>query len=134
MPELPEVEVTRRSIAADLHGARVHRVETGLPLRWPLGCAPESLSRHDRGRMSRRGKYLWLPLTREPTPEFDPPASPGCLRRPRAAASGAANGAPLSRRVLIHLGCPARCRSAMPSGSAGPYDHFRLVTTADACA
>ena len=43
MPELPEVEVTRQSFAQRIHGAQVHAVRLGKPLRWPLGCTPESL-------------------------------------------------------------------------------------------
>ena len=62
MPELPEVEVTRRGIAGKLHGARVTAVRCGKPLRWPLGCAPESLIGSRLGEITRRGKYLWLPL------------------------------------------------------------------------
>ena len=37
MPELPEVEVTRRSFAHAIHGARVTGLRLGKPLRWPLG-------------------------------------------------------------------------------------------------
>jgi len=130
MPELPEVEVTRRSIAAELHGAHVRRVETGLPLRWPLGCAPESLAGTVAGAMTRRGKYLWLPLTREQAPSLDPPEAPGLpARGPRGAASAAANGAPpLEGGVLIHLGMSGALSFGEPSASAGPYDHFRLMT------
>ena len=65
MPELPEVEVTKRSIAARLHGAHVLAVRCGKPLRWPLGCAPESLVGARVGAVARRGKYLWLPLLRD---------------------------------------------------------------------
>ena len=43
MPELPEVEVTRRSFADRIQGARIVAAEPGLPLRWPLGRAPEDL-------------------------------------------------------------------------------------------
>jgi formamidopyrimidine-DNA glycosylase len=129
MPELPEVEVTRRSIAADLLGARVRRVETGLPLRWPLGCAPESLAGTVAGAMTRRGKYLWLPLTREtacaPAPSAPGlPAGGGPVVDP-----GAANGAPpLAGGVLIHLGMSGALSFGDPSLPAGPYDHFRLLT------
>jgi formamidopyrimidine-DNA glycosylase len=62
MPELPEVEVTRRSFAQRIQGARVTGVRVGKPLRWPLGCAPESLVGLVVGEAARRGKYLWLPL------------------------------------------------------------------------
>ena len=64
MPELPEVEVTRQSFADRIHGARIHAVRLGKPLRWPLGCAPESLVSQAVGAVTRRGKYLWLALDR----------------------------------------------------------------------
>ena len=37
MPELPEVEVTRQTMADRVVGGRVLDVRMGLPLRWPLG-------------------------------------------------------------------------------------------------
>lgn len=64
MPELPEVEVTRLSFAQRIAGARVTGLRLGKPLRWPLGCAPDDLIGQTVGEASRRGKYLWLPLTR----------------------------------------------------------------------
>jgi formamidopyrimidine-DNA glycosylase len=64
MPELPEVEVTRLSFAQRIRGARVLAVRLGKPLRWPLGCTPESLVSQAVGEVTRRGKYLWLPLER----------------------------------------------------------------------
>ena len=70
MPELPEVEVTRRSIASRLRGARVLSVRLGKPLRWPLGIAPDALIGSRLGEVGRRGKYLWLPLA-------DGPGRPG---------------------------------------------------------
>ncbi|MDP9046418.1 MAG: bifunctional DNA-formamidopyrimidine glycosylase/DNA-(apurinic or apyrimidinic site) lyase [Pseudomonadota bacterium] len=62
MPELPEVEATRRSFAERIRGARVHAVRMGKPLRWPLGVAPETLVSQAVGEVTRRGKYLWLAL------------------------------------------------------------------------
>jgi formamidopyrimidine-DNA glycosylase len=62
MPELPEVEVTRRSFAAAIQGARVTGLRLGKPLRWPLGVDPETLLGAVVGAVQRRGKYLWLPL------------------------------------------------------------------------
>ena len=64
MPELPEVEVTRRSFASRIHGSRVTGVRLGKPLRWPLGCDAQSLVGQTVGAATRRGKYLWLPLER----------------------------------------------------------------------
>jgi formamidopyrimidine-DNA glycosylase len=62
MPELPEVEVTRRSFAERIRGSRVTAVRLGKPLRWPLGCEPRALLGQTVGEVARRGKYLWLPL------------------------------------------------------------------------
>ena len=64
MPELPEVEVTRRSFASRIRGSRVTGVRLGKPLRWPLGCEAVSLVGQAVGEVARRGKYLWLPLER----------------------------------------------------------------------
>jgi formamidopyrimidine-DNA glycosylase len=65
MPELPEVEVTRRGIAAQLVGRRVAGIEVREPrLRWPV---PEALARLTgqavRG-VRRRGKYLLIDCDR----------------------------------------------------------------------
>jgi formamidopyrimidine-DNA glycosylase len=62
MPELPEVEVTRQSFATRILGAEVQAVRLGAPLRWPLGCEPGALVGATVGEVSRRAKYLWLPL------------------------------------------------------------------------
>ena len=62
MPELPEVEVTRLSFADRIAGARVTGVRVGKPLRWPLGCGPESLVRRQVLGVRRRGKYLLVDL------------------------------------------------------------------------
>ncbi len=63
MPELPEVEVTRQSFAERIAGAQVTGVYLGKPLRWPLGCEPQTLVAQTIGDATRRGKYLWLPLS-----------------------------------------------------------------------
>jgi formamidopyrimidine-DNA glycosylase len=60
MPELPEVEVTRRGIEPYVAGRRVQRVDVRTPaLRWPI---PADLPRMLRGRLvisiERRGKYI----------------------------------------------------------------------------
>ncbi len=64
MPELPEVEVTRLSFAERIHGAEVTAVRLGKPLRWPLGVEPRQIVAQKVGPVTRRGKYLWLPLDR----------------------------------------------------------------------
>lgn len=69
MPELPEVEVTRLSVAG-VTGARVLALRLGKPLRWPLGCEPgESVVGRTVGEIQRRGKYLWLPLLSHGQPD-----------------------------------------------------------------
>lgn len=64
MPELPEVEVTRRSFAHAIENATVQSVRLGKPLRWPLGCAPEQLQGRCVRAVGRRGKYLLLEFDR----------------------------------------------------------------------
>ncbi|NLZ17238.1 MAG: bifunctional DNA-formamidopyrimidine glycosylase/DNA-(apurinic or apyrimidinic site) lyase [Desulfobulbaceae bacterium] len=61
MPELPEVEVTRRGLLQDLPGARVQRLwSSGLPLRATVSLP--RLRRHLQGEqlstVDRRAKYL----------------------------------------------------------------------------
>lgn len=62
MPELPEVEVTRLSFADRIAGARVEALHLGKPLRWPLGCSPQTLAGRRVLGVRRRGKYLLMDL------------------------------------------------------------------------
>ena len=62
MPELPEVEVTRRSFSDRIAGAKVLGLHVGKPLRWPLGCDPVLLEGRTVLEVARRGKYLILRL------------------------------------------------------------------------
>ena len=139
MPELPEVEVTRRRIAGALQGARVCELRLGKPLRWPLGCAPQSLLGLRLGTASRRGKYLWLPLQR---PEGDSSGAEDARAADAAAgggpdpaiagrAPGAAGDEAAAGGLLLHLGMSGSLAwhagdSAPPPG---PHDHFDLVTS-----
>jgi formamidopyrimidine-DNA glycosylase len=102
MPELPEVEVTRRGFAQRIAGARVQAVRLGSPLRWPLGCAPRRLVGCQVGLAQRRGKYIWLPLQRE----------------------GESAGG-----LLLHLGMSGSLAFGPARAPAGRHDHFDLVTT-----
>jgi formamidopyrimidine-DNA glycosylase len=106
MPELPEVEVTRRGIDVPLRAARVLSARLGKPLRWPLGTAPESLTGLHVGPVQRRGKYLWLPLHAAPGGWDD--ATPG---------------------LLMHLGMSGSLALLPQARLPGPHDHFDLVTT-----
>lgn len=66
MPELPEVEVTRRALAPHVEGRVIEGVEVrDRRLRWPIAA---DLSRRLKGqrveRLDRRGKYLLWRLPR----------------------------------------------------------------------
>ena len=63
MPELPEVEVTRRSFAQAITGGDILDVRMGKPLRWPLGCGVADLCGRRIESVGRRGKYLLLHIT-----------------------------------------------------------------------
>lgn len=62
MPELPEVETTRRGIAPHLLGRRVEQVIVRDPrLRWPVPASlPEALTGQCVEAVQRRAKYLLL--------------------------------------------------------------------------
>ena len=113
MPELPEVEVTRASLVDRLLGAEVLAVRLGKPLRWPLGCEPESLLGRRLGALQRRGKYLWMPLS----------------------AAAAAVGAGADGGLLLHLGMSGSLQLSALAGPAdadrpaGAHDHFDLRTS-----
>ncbi len=62
MPELPEVEVTRRSFADRIAGAEIRAALMGKPLRWPLGGDPTMLTGRLVLAVGRRGKYLLIQL------------------------------------------------------------------------
>ena len=101
MPELPEVEVTRRGIAGPLRGATVMLARLGKPLRWPLGRPVAELVGTQLGLADRRGKYIWLPLSRQGAPEGG---------------------------LLLHLGMSGSLALQDQAPAPGPHDHFDLVT------
>ena len=101
MPELPEVEVTRRSFADRIAGARIVSAAMGKPLRWPLGMAADALAGRQVLAVRRRGKYLLLDL------------SEGLLLI-HLGMSGSLRFAGLDEPAL---------------GEAGKHDHFDLQTT-----
>jgi formamidopyrimidine-DNA glycosylase len=97
MPELPEVEVTRRGIAPSLTGRKVTAVTLRSPaLRYPL---PQGLGWQLKGQtlagISRRGKYLLL-----------------------AFGTGT---------LLLHLGMSGTLRLLPPATPAGRHDHVDVV-------
>ena len=97
MPELPEVEVTRRGIAAPLTGLTVSAVTVREPrLRWPV---PAGLSTSLPGQtlrdIERRAKYLLLRFDR------------GTL--------------------ILHLGMSGSLRVLDPAVPAEKHDHLDIV-------
>jgi formamidopyrimidine-DNA glycosylase len=97
MPELPEVEVTRRGIAAPLNGQSVVGVIARVPaLRYPLPADLGALlaGRH-LARITRRGKYLLLDF---------------------------GNG-----HLLIHLGMSGSLRLVTAAQPAAKHDHLDLL-------
>ena len=93
MPELPEVETTRRELEPRLVGRRVRRVLVREPrLRWPIPPElPERLEGHQITGLARRAKYL-LASARDGT-------------------------------ALIHLGMSGSLRVTTRDDPAGPHDH-----------
>lgn len=97
MPELPEVEVTRRGIAKQVEGTRLERAVLRTPtLRYPI---PAGLARTLAGRplreAKRRGKYLLL--------DFD------------------------GGHLLIHLGMSGSLRFVAPGTPPEKHDHADFV-------
>jgi formamidopyrimidine-DNA glycosylase len=103
MPELPEVEVTRLSVAG-IAGATVLGLRMGKALRWPLGVDTGQLVGLCVGEVVRRGKYLWFPLR-----PFEPGQPVGGL--------------------LWHLGMSGSLSLRDSPGPAGPHDHADLITS-----
>jgi len=74
MPELPEVERSRRVAGRRLAGRRVVHVTTTDDRIVYTGVTPQRFARALRGRrikkVRRRGKHLWFELDRRPWPAF----------------------------------------------------------------
>ncbi|AHK78291.1 5-hydroxymethyluracil DNA glycosylase [Ectothiorhodospira haloalkaliphila] len=97
MPELPEVETTRRGIEPHLTGRRITQVHIRQPrLRWPIPTdLPHRLQGRTITRVERRGKYLLIQC---------PPGT-----------------------VLIHLGMSGSLRLVPPDAPPRPHDHVDLT-------
>ncbi|MDO5623572.1 MAG: bifunctional DNA-formamidopyrimidine glycosylase/DNA-(apurinic or apyrimidinic site) lyase [Pseudomonadota bacterium] len=105
MPELPEVEVTRLTVAPRIEGAHIVSAWVGKPLRWPLGVAPGALAGCVVREVARRGKYLLLHLD-----------APG-------------GGAGEAGVLLVHLGMSGSLSFQASPPARGPHDHFDLLTS-----
>ncbi|MBM4197476.1 MAG: bifunctional DNA-formamidopyrimidine glycosylase/DNA-(apurinic or apyrimidinic site) lyase [Gammaproteobacteria bacterium] len=100
MPELPEVETTRRGIAPLLEGRRIRAlVVRERRLRWPV---PKGIENRFADApvisVGRRAKYLLLQLD--------------------------------GGTALLHLGMSGSLRIAAEGEKPGPHDHFDILTDA----
>ena len=107
MPELPEVEVTRRGIAPQLEGRTIAgAVVRNRNMRWPI---PPRLANTLTGlsirRVGRRGKYLLI----------------------ECAAAGA-GATPPAGWLILHLGMSGSLRFVEPGTTPKKHEHFDLVT------
>jgi formamidopyrimidine-DNA glycosylase len=99
MPELPEVETTRRGIEPFVTGRTILRADFRVPrLRWPI---PEDLSAILATRkvlgLERRAKYLFLRCS--------------------------------GGTVILHLGMTGRLFLPLPGTEPGPHDHVDIIFT-----
>ena len=103
MPELPEVETTRRGLAPLVTGRTIARTLVRVPaLRWPLPPElPEILAGRTMLAVERRAKYLLLHATG------------GC--------------------IILHLGMSGHLRSVRAGSSPAKHDHLDLEFTDGSC-
>lgn len=103
MPELPEVETTRRGIAPHLTGRRITRLVVREPrLRWPVPATlPDRLAGRHIEQVSRRAKYLLLTVP------------PGTL--------------------ILHLGMSGSLRLVPANQPPARHDHLDLVLAQGLC-
>jgi formamidopyrimidine-DNA glycosylase len=99
MPELPEVETTRRGIAPHINGRKIRQMLVREKrLRWPI---PEELPARIAGQritsVERRAKYLLLRMQ--------------------------------AGSVLVHLGMSGSLRLVSPAEPAAFHDHFDIELT-----
>ncbi|MFA6971455.1 MAG: bifunctional DNA-formamidopyrimidine glycosylase/DNA-(apurinic or apyrimidinic site) lyase [Gallionella sp.] len=136
MPELPEVETTRRGLAPHLEGATVTGVVTRNPrLRWPI---PDNLQELLSGRqvisLKRRAKYLLLDFgngherdatpdkifhDRFPHPNLPPQAGEGTNETLREFH--------ISGTLILHLGMSGSLRILPVASAFERHDHFDLL-------
>jgi formamidopyrimidine-DNA glycosylase len=120
MPELPEVETTRRGLDKPLRGRVVQRVIVRQPrLRWPV---PRALARQLPGAridaVERRAKYLLLRTTAAPDI-----LSPAALAHPCASHG----------TVIIHLGMSGSLRVVPSDTPPEKHDHVDIVLDNGRC-
>lgn len=97
MPELPEVETTRRGLEPHLRGRRIASIQVHEPrLRWPVSSELADVARDQRVvRLRRRAKYLLIELER------------GC--------------------VIVHLGMSGSLRLTSGNEPPRKHDHLEFI-------
>src|SRR5262245_12848633 len=97
MPELPEVETTRRGVGPHIRGRRIVALSVHEPrLRWRVSASmPEQVAGQKIRVAGRRAKYLLIELE--------------------------------SGTLLLHLGMSGSLRVLPASTPRIPHDHFDLV-------
>jgi len=116
MPELPEVEVTRRAIEPQLAGRKLTGAELRVPaLRYPI---PSGLAGLIAGKtlrsVARRGKYLLFDFSSDVTPASRHESA----LKPCFSSDG---------HLLLHLGMSGSLRLVTAGQPAEKHDHVDLV-------
>ncbi|HEX4329637.1 MAG TPA: bifunctional DNA-formamidopyrimidine glycosylase/DNA-(apurinic or apyrimidinic site) lyase [Burkholderiales bacterium] len=125
MPELPEVEVTRRGIAPHLEGRTIaNTVVRHHGMRWPV---PAGLADTLRGltvrKVGRRGKYLLL----ECVPGTGLPAKARKSRTKAGIPVTASQPATAKGWLILHLGMSGSLSMVEPGVAPGKHAHFDLT-------
>jgi formamidopyrimidine-DNA glycosylase len=117
VPELPEVETVRRGLERHVSGREVASVEVLHPraIRRDPGGFAALLPGQQISIPSRRGKYLWLPLS---TPSLLTPSdSPDSL------------ASPAEHALLAHLGMSGQLLVGEPDRPLSPHVRVRFTFT-----
>jgi len=137
MPELPEVEITRRGLAAHLTGLSIADVVIrNASLRWPV---PKNLSKLLCGKtilsLKRRAKYLLMDCgnghSRIAAPDNEIHHARSPLPNPLPRAGEGANESlrefHVAGTLILHLGMSGSLRILPANTPAEKHDHFDLI-------
>jgi len=137
MPELPEVEITRRGLAAHLTGLKIRNaVIRNADLRWPI---PKNLPKLLRGRtiisLKRRAKYLLMDCgsghIRIASPDNEIHHARFPLPNPLPRAGEGANESlrefHVTGTLILHLGMSGSLRILPAKTPPDKHDHFDLI-------
>jgi len=124
MPELPEVEVTRRGIAPHLEGRTINStVVRHHGMRWPV---PQGLAHTLQGltvrQVGRRGKYLLL----ECAPGAVVPVKTG-KNSTKGSTPPKTENLPPKGWLILHLGMSGSLSLVGPGVAPGKHAHFDLT-------